>query len=208
MWWLADHSTAASAQNPSRDTPVPIAWWMPARIAASMITTGLLFAIGMHSKRKSVTAGSKEQADSLGVPAVTVQPSGYLATGPEKQDPQINRLILDLKPADLTALYKLHTSAQADALAKIYIGKWTRVSGPLADVQNFESFMQITFEDSQRIYGVSYLYMYFGKPWFDAGRSALADRTPPAGVSQEGGCEPEPARAVNFSASDHATSEA
>jgi hypothetical protein len=111
----------------------------------------------MHSKRKSVTAGSKEQADSLGVPAVTVQPSGYLATGPEKQDPQINRLILDLKPADLTALYKLHTSAQADALAKIYIGKWTRVSGPLADVQNFESFMQITFEDSQRIYGVSYL---------------------------------------------------
>jgi hypothetical protein len=77
------------------------------------------------------------------------------------------RIIIDLKPAELTAPYKSYTSAQADALTALYIGKWMHVSGPMRDAQSFGSFMQVTLEDTLRLYDVGVIYLYFSEEWFD-----------------------------------------
>jgi hypothetical protein len=81
--------------------------------------------------------------------------------------PDGERIILDLKPVDLTDLYKSHTSAQAQGLAAVYVGKWMQVSGPLDDAAVFGNFVQVTFQDAPRLYSVGFIYMYFQPRWFD-----------------------------------------
>jgi len=94
---------------------------------------------------------------------------------PEKLAPQVvadgERIMLDLKPLDLTEPYKSHTSAQAQRLAEVYVGKWLELFGHLGDAMPFPTvsggFMQVTFQDAWELYGVAFIYMKFSEQWSD-----------------------------------------
>ncbi len=65
IWWLAVHPAVAKAQNQKRDPNMPIAWWMPFLISASMIATGCLFLMGMRNRRKAVEGAPDSQPTQL-----------------------------------------------------------------------------------------------------------------------------------------------
>jgi hypothetical protein len=68
----------------------------------------------------------------------------------------------------LTSLREGRTSIQSQALIDMYIGKWMRVSGNLADVLKSSPdsrHCQVTFTRTSP--GLTELFMRFGKEWFD-----------------------------------------
>lgn len=75
--------------------------------------------------------------------------------------PPPEKTIVDVRPEELNAFFKDHTSIQAEKLAEAYIGKWMVVTGPLGDVQPFGSFVQVTFSYQEWQRRLVMVYMYF-----------------------------------------------
>ena len=73
---------------------------------------------------------------------------------------EVKREIIDVEPDYLMGFFDEHTSIQAQRLIEPYIGKWTRVSGPLGDVRNNEYFSQIVFDRPRGTYTTIYMYFH------------------------------------------------
>lgn len=87
---------------------------------------------------KAATA-EEEVLDSSPIPPV---PSSVPTRKIERVD---RRIILDITPENLTAIYREHTGVQANKLIEIYVGKWLRVSGAVRNVAEFSDSSLIVY---------------------------------------------------------------
>jgi hypothetical protein len=57
------------------------------------------------------------------------------ATQPRTEQPPTSRSVLNVTPDSLMGFFRDHTTAQANQLVAVHIGKWLRVSGTLGDIE-------------------------------------------------------------------------
>jgi hypothetical protein len=93
------------------------------------------------------------------------------------------RIVVDVTPAYLIGLFKIHTDVQAQRLVEPYLGTWLTVSGPLGEVMNSTSdTAQVRFERGpsaplDEISDYFQIFMYFDRQKWD---ERLAVLTPEA----------------------------
>jgi hypothetical protein len=76
------------------------------------------------------------------------------------------RSFVDVTPKDLRRVFEEHTEIQARMRVADVIGKWMKVSGPLGNVGDCTSSLQVTFAYRPSPRAVVYMYFY-KKKWFD-----------------------------------------
>lgn len=74
------------------------------------------------------------------------------------------RIILNVTPEYLIGLYKEHTTVQANKLIEVYIGKWLRVSGRLANNTSLRAYILLSDE---AVFPVALAVAEFHKRWVD-----------------------------------------
>jgi hypothetical protein len=103
-----------------------------------------------NEKHPRGTAGRDLTTGSEAPPAVPPQPdkeaeSAPAITRPEPTETNVvpplrtsddGRVIVHITPEELINYFREHTTAQAQKLVGVYLGKWMRVAGPVSDIDN------------------------------------------------------------------------
>ena len=75
------------------------------------------------------------------------------------------RIFVDVAPDYLSNYFVVHTQIQAAKLLDVYIGKWMKIYGTIADIRQLSNSYQVSFSRSHEIKTI--IIMYFNKEWVD-----------------------------------------
>lgn len=89
-----------------------------------------------------------------------------------KSEPTIRpdkKIIVDVTPAYLLDFYRNHLSVQADQLAKVYLGKWMKITGQFDDVSKCnDSYFKVSLGRPFTLIGGQPVHAFFKKEWADS----------------------------------------
>ena len=115
-------------------------------------------------KEVAETAVGAEQASTSRKPdGPVVQSAASVTPGPVAE--QADRIVVDIKPADLLEFLKDRTSVEAGRLLAPYIGRWMRVTGTVHDVRRSEQWVVVSVDIPEEMMKVVMLYFRGRRNW-------------------------------------------